>query len=128
MLVSLAKHNLDEKGRIVVPAVFRGSLEGELVVAAGDHGELELWPKDAFLEQADRKQAAEHDGAEGHRQFTRFMANSAEAKLDGQFRIALPENLRTKAGIDRARPLYLIGLRTRIAIWDNDRYEAYVGD
>jgi MraZ protein len=126
MLLGQVQHNLDEKGRIVLPALFREQLHGPLYLALGENNELGLWPEASFVEKMDHKQSKELESPEGAREFARFSAFSGEAKMDAQFRIAIPEKLREKAGFDRSRPLVLVGMRTRLAIWDAARFEAYV--
>ena len=126
MLLGQVQHNLDEKGRIVLPAVFREQLDGQLYLALGENNELGLWPEAAFVEKMNHKQGKELESAEAAREFARFTAYSGLARMDAQFRIALPEKLREKAGLERHRPLVLVGMRTRIAIWDAERFEEYV--
>jgi len=58
------------------------------------------------------------------RAFVRFFfAGAAECEADKQGRILLPLNLREYAGLDKE--VYVIGVSTRVEIWDSAKWEEY---
>jgi MraZ protein len=61
------------------------------------------------------------------RAFVRFFfAGAAECEVDKQGRILLPQNLREYAGLEK--DIYVIGVSTRVEIWDKAKWENYSGD
>ena len=118
--------------RIVLPAAFRAEVEHtKLIVSLGDYGELGVWPEAEWDDRAAAKQLAEHDSHGSAKAFREFTKNAHEVKLDGQFRFAVSENLRRRAGFTdtgTSQPLYVIGARNRIEIWERSRHEAFYGE
>lgn len=61
------------------------------------------------------------------RAFVRFFfAGATECETDKQGRILLPQNLREYAGLEK--DVYVIGVSTRVEIWDKAKWENYSGD
>ena len=58
-LLGRVDHSLDEKGRLVVPAIFRDDLDGKLFFALGDENEVAVWPDAEFNEKLEQKKARE---------------------------------------------------------------------
>jgi MraZ protein len=122
-LLGRVDHSLDEKGRLVVPAIFRDDLAGKLFFALGDENEVAVWPEAEFNEKLEQKKARERESREGAREFRRFTAFAGACKMDAQFRIAIPESLRVKAGL--GRDVTIAGASSRIEIWDRAAHLAY---
>jgi len=58
------------------------------------------------------------------RAFVRFFfAGANECELDKQGRILIPQNLRDYAKLEKE--LYVIGVSTRVEIWDKNKWEEY---
>lgn len=127
MLYGQVQHSLDDKGRIVLPAVYRDLLHGPLFFALGENNEVGIWPEAAFAEKMARKKQREIEGGEeGGREFRKFTMFASPVKMDAQFRIAIPENLRKEADLVRERPLMIIGAHDRLEIWDDQRLGSYL--
>lgn len=127
MLLGRTQLTLDDKNRIVLPATFRDSLHGPLYFALGDENQVGIWPEEAFQQKLALKKERElHGGPEGRREFIRFTANASPVKMDAQFRVPVPETLRTLARLDRSRPVAMIGVSDRVEIWDSISFDAYV--
>ena len=124
MLLGRFQHSLDEKGRIVLPSGFRDQLHGALFFALGDENEVAIWPDEAFQVKLSQKKAKELEGLEGGREFRRFTSNSGPVKVDGQFRVAIPDFLRTQAGL--VRDVTIMGAWDRVEVWDTTRLDRYL--
>ena len=123
-LLGQVDHNLDEKGRFVVPAIFRDDLHGTLFFALGDENEVAVWPESGFNEKLVQKKARELESRDGAREFRRFTSYAGAAKMDAQYRIAIPEALREKAGL--GRDVTIVGASSRMELWDRDKYKSYL--
>jgi len=61
------------------------------------------------------------------RAFVRFFfAGATECELDKQGRILVPQNLREYAKLEK--DLYVIGVSTRVEIWDKGKWEKYCSE
>jgi MraZ protein len=114
---------LDEKGRLFLPAKFRGRLAEGVVVTQGQEHCLVVWPPDVFDREADR--AAERPlTSKAARSYARtFFSGADEVVPDKQGRIGIQPELRTYAGLERE--VVVIGVRDRLEIWNPDRWSEY---
>lgn len=123
MFIGEYQHNIDEKGRLSVPAKFRNDLKGGVVVTRGIDRCLFLYPKKEWEEMA-AKLAALPISQKKSRAFARLMlAGAWDAKLDSQGRIILPEYLRQYSNI--SKKTIVTGLYNRLEIWDEDSWSKY---
>lgn len=123
MLIGEYRHNIDTKGRLIVPAKFRNILGDYLIVTRGLDGclfgySLNQWEKiQSKIEDlpVNRKDA---------RTFTRFFLSAAtDCDFDKQGRINLPDLLIDYAGLDKK--CVLVGLSDRIEIWSEEKWNSF---
>lgn len=119
MFVGTFEHSLDEKGRVVLPAVFRHHLAERGFLSQYDQC-LGLWTPEAFEEVARRLTERVRAGEASQLALRAFSANAHEVKPDSQGRIVIPERLREFAGLDR--DVVIIGALDRVEIWDATRW------
>jgi MraZ protein len=123
MFIGEYNHNLDDKGRVAVPAKFRAMLKGGAVVTKGLDGCLFLYTKKEWQELA-VKLSKLPIGPANTRAFSRSMlAGAMEVDFDNQGRIMLPEYLRRFAGLKKN--LIIAGLYSRLEIWDEIAWNKY---
>lgn len=121
MLMGEFQHNIDAKGRLIVPSKFRESLGESFIVTRGLDGCLFGYPKEAWSELEEKLKQLPLAKKES-RQFTRFFYSGAvECSLDKQGRINLPKTLIDYAKLEKS--CYLIGVSERIEIWSEDRWK-----
>lgn len=119
MFVGTYEHSLDEKGRVVLPSVFRAHLAERGFVSQYESC-LGLWTPDEFQKVADRLTEKVREGATSVYAVRAFAANAHEVRPDSQGRIVLPQRLREYAGL--TRDVIIIGALERIEIWDAARW------
>jgi MraZ protein len=123
MFIGEYNHNLDEKGRMNMPAKFRRGLTGGAVITRGLDHCLFVYPKEEWETMA-AKLAALPITQKNSRAFARLMlAGAWDVELDGQGRVMLPEYLRQYASIEKH--VVVAGLYNRIEIWDEDKWQEY---
>lgn len=123
MFIGEYQHNLDDKGRLAVPAKFRSDLEKGAVVTRGIDECLFLYTKDEWNKLA-IKLAELPISKANTRAFARLMlAGAMDVDLDKQGRIILPDYLRKYAGMEKK--VIVAGLYNRLEIWDEDKWEKY---
>jgi MraZ protein len=118
MFLGEFSHNLDEKGRLTIPAKFRDELAGGLVVTRGIDRCLAVYPRQGWDELAERI-AQLPLTQRNARNFSRLMfSGAADFIPDRQGRVLIPQGLREYAGLDSEA--IVIGLYDRLEIWNPD--------
>jgi MraZ protein len=114
---------IDDKGRISIPAKFRGQLKSKVVVTRGLDNSLFLYTIDEWKKLAE-KLASLPISTANTRAFSRLMlAGAWDCDIDKQGRIVLPGYLKDFAKI--SKKLVFAGLYNRIEIWSEDLWNNY---
>ena len=117
---------LDDKGRLFLPARFRGALADGLVVTTGQEGCLYVFPTAEFHRISDLMQSAPGSSKQV-RDFVRvFRASAHPDTPDKQGRVTIPAPLRTYARLDTE--CTVIGNGNRVEVWDSGAWNAYLAD
>ena len=123
MFIGEYSHNLDDKGRLAIPAKFRNQLKKGAVVTRGLDNCLFLYTKPEWEKLADKLATLPISQANS-RAFSRLMlAGAMDVEVDKQGRVILPEYLRRFAGLKKE--VVLAGLYSRIEIWDSEQWNIY---
>ncbi|WP_186577560.1 division/cell wall cluster transcriptional repressor MraZ [Aquibacillus kalidii] len=123
MFMGEFQHNIDTKGRIIVPAKFRDGLGEMFVLTRGLDRCLFAYPMNEWrlLEEKLKKLPLTKKDA---RAFTRFFFSGAvECEVDKQGRINIPAPLRKYADLEKE--CVVIGVSNRIEFWANSEWEDY---
>ncbi|ALZ88159.1 division/cell wall cluster transcriptional repressor MraZ [Aerococcus urinaeequi] len=122
MLMGEFQHNIDAKGRIIIPAKLREDLGAKFVITRGLDGcvfgyPLENWEK--IQEKLKQLPLAKKEA----RAFTRFFYSAAaEAEIDKQGRINIPSTLVDYANLEKE--CLVLGVSDRIEIWSKTKWES----
>ena len=123
MFIGEYSHNLDTKGRIIIPSKFREELHSSFILTRGLDGcltiySLEQWNK--IFEEINKLPTTK----KAVRQYTRVLtSNACECSLDNQGRILIPSNLSTPLNIKKE--CVIVGANDHIEIWDKNAWENY---
>ncbi|MBO6154181.1 MAG: division/cell wall cluster transcriptional repressor MraZ [Lachnospiraceae bacterium] len=121
MFMGEYNHTVDAKGRMIMPAKFREQLGEQFVVTKGVDGCLYVYSSEEWgrIEEKFREVNLTTKDA---RKFMRFFfAGAATCDVDKQGRILIPPVLRNFAGLEK--DVVLVGVMTKIEIWDKAKYE-----
>ncbi|MFA5024448.1 MAG: division/cell wall cluster transcriptional repressor MraZ [Patescibacteria group bacterium] len=123
MFIGEYNHNLDDKGRLAIPAKFRAILKKGAVVTKGLDNCLFLYSKEQF-ETIAKKFAALPISQAKARAFTRHMlAGAMDVEFDNQGRVTLPEYLRKFSGLKKS--IIIAGLYNHLEIWEEAAWQQY---
>lgn len=123
MFIGEYQHNIDDKGRVAIPAKFRPALRGGGVVTRGLDRCLFVFGKKEWAMLASRIKVLPISQANS-RAFSRLMLSGAmEVNLDVQGRINLPDYLCDYAGLKKQ--VIVAGLYNRLEIWDEENWKRY---
>ncbi len=120
MLIGEYHHNIDEKGRLIIPSKFRDEIGASFVVTRGLDGCLFVyslieWEK--IVSKLKKLPFTKKDA----RTFTRFFLSSATVcEFDKQGRINLVNSLIEYAGLKKE--CVIIGVNDRLEIWALDKF------
>ncbi len=123
MFLGEYQHTLDKKGRVSLPAKFRGESTGKLVISKGFDDCLWVFPADDYVTFLDRVVTEDDFRGNARKVRRHFMAGAVETELDSAGRITLPQVLRDYASLDK--DVAITGNGDRIEIWDSDTWAEY---
>ena len=113
MLIGEYHHNIDEKGRLIIPAKYREEIGSSFVVTKGLDGCLYVYSLHEW-ERITSKLKTLPFTKKSARTFTRFLLSGASiCEFDKQGRINLVSSL---------TECVIIGVNDRLEIWDLDKF------
>lgn len=114
-------HNIDRKGRIIIPAKFREELGNVIIITRGLDGCLSVYTKEqweAIYEQLMKLPSTKKDA----RMFVRMMTSkAAECEIDNQGRVLIPSPLIKLANLEKE--CMVIGAANHVEIWSKENWE-----
>lgn len=126
MFMGEYSHNLDAKGRLIIPARFRSELKDHLILTQGLDGCLTLYTSEAWEKIYAQLQTLPTTKSQA-RAFVRILTSKAsEVEIDSQGRILIPSNLISQAGIHKE--CVIVGAGSKVEIWAKDRWDAYLAN
>ena len=118
------EHSLDDKGRVILPAKFRGSFEHGGYLTQYHDRCLALWTPEEFEEQMGSREQAQNLSREERNLARLWSAGTQEVDLDRQGRIAIPQHLRDFARLDG--DVLVHGAIDRVELWNRDLWSEKV--
>ena len=120
MLIGEYHHNIDEKGRLIIPAKYREEIGSSFVVTKGLDGCLYVYSLHEW-ERITSKLKTLPFTKKSARTFSRFfLASATVCSFDRQGRINLMNSLTLYAGLKKE--CAIIGVNDRLEIWDLDKF------
>ena len=124
MLIGEYNHNIDSKGRLILPSKFRSELGDRFIVTKGFDGCLYGYSIEEWKAIEEKIKTLPLVTGKDARNFTRFFFSSAiECEIDSQGRILISQNLREFAMLQKE--VVIIGVSSRIEIWSKEKWEEY---
>jgi MraZ protein len=124
LFVGTHERQLDDKGRLALPASFRTHLGEHCYLVMGDDQCVNVIPADQFETMAEQLMNRVERG-EASRQRQRAVASSATlVSVDKQGRVTVDDRLRTYAGLRTDDRVVVTGNFRVIEIWAPDRFSA----
>lgn len=118
------QHQLDEKGRLSLPAPFRReATDQRFVLVQAYPPALALYPETEWVLVEERMEKAMRDPA-GRMWVLSVMSNAVEVAPDAQGRILVPAALRAAADLDGQA--LLVGAINKVEIWNPALFEEAV--
>ena len=116
-------HNLDEKGRIIIPTKIREQLTPTVVVTIGFDKCIALYSMEGW-EKFQNSLLTLPANSQDARKHVRLIVGSASTlEFDKQGRINLPANLLTHAGA--SKECVVVGVLDHVEIWSKEIWDNY---
>lgn len=126
MLIGEYEHSLDAKGRLIMPAKIREDIGEKFIITKGLDGCLFGFSQNEWSNFEEKLKTLPLTNKNA-RDFVRFFLSGAiECEIDKQGRFLIASNLREYAGMEKE--VVIIGVGTRIEIWNKDRWKEYNSD
>ena len=118
-------HNLDAKGRLVVPARFRDALKDlkKLYILQGFEGSISVYPEEAYLKEIATLDQLNYKDTNARAYVRTMYASIEELEVDNAGRITLSVRVLRKYNL--SSNVIVIGVGDHLEIWDEPAYEAY---
>jgi len=123
MFMGEYNHNLDTKGRIIVPSKFRDALSNEFVITRGLDKCLFIYTNDEWSRIEEKMKELPLTRKDVRKFMRMFFSGAIRVEVDKQGRVNIPQNLREYAGLTKA--CTVIGVSSRVEIWDTDKWNDF---
>ena len=117
-------HNIDEKGRIVIPGKFREQASNQLVVTRGLEKCLYLYTMEEWEKVVSKLEKLPFTKKDARTFMRSFFAGATASEFDKSGRINITSPLVSYAGL--TKECVVIGVNDRIEIWDKELYKAFL--
>lgn len=122
LFVGTHERQLDDKGRLALPAPFRSHLGEHCYLVLGDDKCVNVVPATAFEEMAEQLMARVERG-EVSLQRQRAVASTASlVTIDKQGRVSIDDKLREYAGLVTESKVVVTGNLRVVELWSPDRF------
>lgn len=124
MLIGEYHHNIDEKGRLIIPSKFREDIGSKFIVTRGLDGCLFVYAMNEWENIVSKLKKLPFTKKDA-RTFNRFfMSGATVCEFDKQGRINLPSSLINYATLQKE--CTIIGVNDRLEIWATDKFDSLI--
>lgn len=124
MLSGEYSHNLDAKGRVIMPSKLREELGENFYVTKGFEGCLAVYSQEEFEKLGAAIQALPGNMREARRLQRVIITGAHLCEADKQGRFVIPPTLREFASLEKE--LVIVGNGNHAEIWDNAKWNDYL--
>ncbi len=126
MFIGEYHHNIDEKGRLIMPSKFRNDLGESFVITRGIDTCLFVYPLETWNQITSKLNELSFTKKDV-RSFQRFFLSGATiCEFDKQGRINITSPLTNYASLNKE--CVIIGVNDRIEIWSRDNFDSFLND
>ena len=126
MLSGEYRHNIDLKGRVIIPSKIRYEMGNNIVITRGLDGCLFGYNEKTWESIMQKLSTLPYTKSDV-RKYTRFMTSGAiTLEFDKQGRINIPNYLNQYASLEKE--VVIVGVIDRIEIWSRDKWEEFMNN
>ena len=118
------RHNIDAKGRIIVPIKFRENLGTEFVITRGFENSLFVFPASEWSIFSEKLKSLPMTNKNSRALTRHFLSGACDCEVDKQGRILLPQHLVEFAQI--SKEVTVAGNGNKLEIWATENWTQYL--
>ena len=116
-------HNLDEKGRIIIPTKIREQLTPTVVVTIGFDKCIALYSMEGWEKFQNSLLTLPTNSQDARKHIRLIVGSASTLEFDKQGRINLPSNLIAHAGA--SKECVVVGVLDHVEIWSKEMWDKY---
>ena len=116
-------HNLDDKGRLMIPRKMREELGYKVYIMKGFEGSLSLYNEERYQKLVEEFSRLSFNQSKVRGYLRLQFASTYEMEVDKLGRVQIPTALLTKYNI--SKEVLVLGIGDHIEVWDKAKYEEY---
>ena len=119
-------HNIDDKGRLIIPSKFRNELGEKFIVTRGLEECLFVYSISEWNEIINKLKQLPFTNKDARLFMRMFMSGATECELDKNGRINIPATLTKYASLDKE--CVVIGVNERLEIWSSSKFDNFFNE
>lgn len=119
-------HNIDDKGRLIIPSKFRNELGEKFIVTRGLEECLFVYSISEWNEIINKLKQLPFTNKDARLFMRMFMSGATECELDKNGRINIPTTLAKYASLDKE--CVVIGVNERLEIWSSSKFDNFFNE
>ncbi len=116
-------HNIDEKGRLIIPSKFRYELGEKFIVTRGLENCLFVYPMNDWNNIINKLKELPFTSKDARTFMRMFLSGATECEIDRNGRINISSPLINYASLEKE--CVIIGVNDRLEIWSNDKFDEF---
>ena len=116
-------HNIDEKGRLIIPSKFRYELGEKFIVTRGLENCLFIYPMNDWNNIINKLKELPFTSKDARTFMRMFLSGATECEIDRNGRINISSPLINYASLEKE--CVIIGVNDRLEIWSNDKFDEF---
>ena len=121
MFIGQYQHNIDDKGRLVLPTKYRDKIGKGSIITIGFEGCLTIYPESEYLKTQEDLRKMPMTNRNVRNYLRVFEGSASEAEFDKQGRIKIPAHLIRHE--NKEKECVIVGLNSVIEVWALDRWK-----
>ena len=126
MFMGEVHHNIDEKGRLIIPSKFRNDLGKKFIITRGIEKCIFVYSLDEWNNMVNELKELPFTRKNARTFMRMLMSGATECELDNKGRINIPSPLVNYASIDKE--CVVIGVGDRLEIWSNEGFDNFFNE
>ena len=126
MFMGEVHHNIDEKGRLIIPSKFRNELGDKFIVTRGLEQCLFVYSLDEWNNIINKLKELPFTSKDARTFMRMFLSGATECEIDRNGRINIPSPLINYASLNKE--CVIIGVNERLEIWSNEKFDSFFED
>lgn len=123
MMMGEYHHNIDEKGRLIIPSKFRYELGSKFVITRGLDKCLFVYSMEEWNKMVEKLKELSFTKKDARSFMRMFLSGATECELDKSGRVNIVNNLIDYATLEKE--CVIVGVNDRLEIWSEKEFENF---